>query len=63
LIEFDPKYTKIMEKVFGYSFVTDNDEVAKKVSALYNCVTLNGDSYKNNGLLSGGHNKVGNRLL
>ena len=52
-----------MEKVFGTSFVTDTEDVARMLSKSFICVTLAGDSYKNNGLLSGGHNKAGNSLL
>ena len=62
LVECDPKYSKVMELIFGSTFVTESEETAIKISKFYTCVTTKGDSYKNNGKISGGFNKQGNRL-
>ena len=60
LVEFDPKYTKVMQFVFGNVFVTDDNQIAKQISGgrsgkkPMTCVTLQGDKYETTGALHGG---------
>jgi len=51
-----------MASVFGTTFIADDKETAKLISLennvqRFNCVTLEGDSYRSDGVLSGGANK------
>ena len=65
LIQFDPKFTKIMQQIFGQVFVCEDKETAKKIShgqRAFQCVTLQGDSYRTDGVIGGGANTLGNRL-
>jgi chromosome segregation ATPase len=51
LIDFDPKFTKVMEFYFGSTFITEDSQVAKIISGgksgrkPVNCVTLEGDKF------------------
>lgn len=57
LIDFDPKYARVMEFVFGNTFVSANEEVARNISSgnqARAAVTLRGDKYGTEGTLSGG---------
>ena len=60
LVEFDPKFTRVMQFYFGNTFITEDSKVAKMISGgkggkrAMNCVTLDGDSYGTNGTLQGG---------
>lgn len=62
LITYDKKYHKAIAKVFGGTFIAEDSETAKKVAMSntglrnYNCVTLDGDNYRADGVLSGGAN-------
>ena len=51
-----------MAHVFGYTFIADDKETAKLVAMdsnmeRFNCVTLQGDSYRSDGILTGGANQ------
>ena len=58
LIEFDPKYSKVMEFVFGKRLICTTLDVAKKVTfhrdILTYSVTLDGDTFDPEGTLTGG---------
>jgi len=65
LIQFDQKFEKIMQQIFGSIFICEDNETAKKLSSgqkAYQCVTLLGDSYRTDGVIGGGVNTSGNRL-
>lgn len=65
LIDFDPKFTKVMQQIFGQTFVCEDNETAKKISQgqrAFPCVTLLGDSYRTDGVIGGGANTAGNKL-
>jgi chromosome segregation ATPase len=63
LIDFDPKYTRVMQFAFGNAFVTEDKVVAKQISGgkggkrPVNCITLDGDNYNFMGTMSGGYNE------
>lgn len=69
LIEFDPKFLKVMQFVFGNTFVTDDSQTAKIISGGkggrkgVNCVTVQGDMYDTAGTLKGGSVESGNNVL
>ena len=60
LIDYDPKFQKVMDFIFGTMFIAQSQEVAKQVTLgkhpgpKYNTVTLEGDMYRTDGILSGG---------
>lgn len=60
LVEFDPKFTKVMQFVFGSTFITEDNQIAKQISGgksgkkPVTCVTLQGDKYETTGALHGG---------
>ena len=61
LLEYDERYKEAIAHVFGNVFVADDTETAKLVAMdsnmeKFNCVTLQGDSYRVDGILSGGAN-------
>lgn len=65
LIKFDPKFKNIMHQIFGQVFICEDAETARKISSsqrAFPCVTLLGDSYRTDGVISGGVNTSGNRL-
>lgn len=49
LIKYDPEYEKVMQFIFGFTFIADDKETAKKVAyndfKQFKCVTLQGDFY------------------
>jgi structural maintenance of chromosome 2 len=50
-----------MKSIFGMTFVAEDNETAKIIAfdnKIYNCncVTLDGDAYRSDGILSGGSN-------
>lgn len=67
LIEYDQKYEKVMQMVFGSVYVAENEECAKKVAfnkdvQARTCVTLKGDKYDPRGTLHGGFSGKSNVL-
>lgn len=69
LIDFDPKYTQVMQFVFGSTFITEDNDIAKQISGGrggkkgVDCVTLKGDKYSNQGTLQGGSIDTQNNIL
>ena len=62
LLDFDAKFRPAVAHVFGYTFVADDKETAKLVAMdsnmeRFNCVTIQGDSYRSDGILTGGANQ------
>jgi chromosome segregation ATPase len=63
LLEYEDKFKPAVAHVFGYTFVADDKETAKLVAMesnmeRFNCVTLQGDSYRADGILTGGANQI-----
>ena len=59
LIEYDEKFAPAMKNIFGNTFVAEDNETAKIIALenkIYNsnCVTLDGDFYRADGILTGG---------
>lgn len=58
LIDYDPAYHEVMKYVFGGKFVCANMNIAKQVAfnpqIHVSCVTLDGDDFNPDGVLSGG---------
>lgn len=58
LVEFDPEYQPMMERVFGGFFVCSSIEIAKAIAydprCRFRAVTLDGDSVDPSGLMQGG---------
>ena len=58
LIEFDPVYRPVMEYVFGTRFICTNTNAAKQCafdkSIMVNAITLDGDHFDPEGILTGG---------
>ena len=55
-----------MNLVFGGTFICEDNDTAKRISAgnqPFACVTLLGDTYRTDGVLGGGANTNGNRIL
>jgi chromosome segregation ATPase len=71
IVTFDPKFANVMQLLFQDWFLCEDEETARKLSTrrngqnAYNCITLKGDQYKADGLISGGDTSrsVGNRVL
>ena len=59
LVKFNLAVEKSMQYVFGDCFVCEDSETAKKVAfdprVRMRCVTIDGDTYNPNGILSGGN--------
>lgn len=66
LIQYDERFKPAMAHIFGSTFVAEDQETAKKISMgsgathikKYNCMTVLGDSYRTDGLLSGGSMQI-----
>ena len=59
LLKFDDKFKPAMAHIFGSTFVAQDAKTARQVAMdnpqmRFNCVTLAGDSYMTDGLLTGG---------
>ena len=60
LVSFDKKYEPAIASVFGSTFVAEDSQTAKTVAmenngvGNFNCVTIQGDFYRADGVLSGG---------
>jgi structural maintenance of chromosome 2 len=67
LISYDPIYKPVMEFVFGSKFVCFNLETAKKVAfhpqIMTNTITLDGDHFDPDGVLTGGSRGERSNLL
>ena len=68
LVEFDAELEPAVNFVFGTTFVTDDEETAKKVAfgndmQRFNCVTVKGDKYNSGGTLEGGFKQQRDTLL
>ena len=60
LVEFDPKFEKAMEYVFGDTLVVDRIENARKIDGV-RIVTLEGDLKERSGAMVGGYHKLRGR--
>ena len=63
LLEYEERFKPAVAHVFGQTFVADDKETAKLVAMesnmeRFNCVTLQGDSYRADGILTGGANQT-----
>jgi len=54
LVEFDNKYQKAIEFVFGQTVIVNNLDTARKVGFNYRAVTLDGDVVNPSGMMTGG---------
>lgn len=61
LVTFDQKFMPAVAHIFGQTFIAEDKATAKLVamdnsnqSLKFNCVTIQGDSYRTDGVLSGG---------
>jgi structural maintenance of chromosome 2 len=60
LLDFEARFQPAIAHIFGQTFIAEDQETAKKVAMennlgrKFNCVTLQGDSYRTDGILSGG---------
>ncbi|MCL7027639.1 hypothetical protein MKW94_012381 [Papaver nudicaule] len=65
LVVYDEEVKAAVEHVFGSSFVCRTSDAAKEVNKGTNtsCVTLQGDIFRPNGLLTGGHRRNDQELL
>jgi len=62
VISFDKKFTPAMASIFGTTFIADDMATARAIAfenniKNFNCVTLEGDMYRADGILSGGASK------
>ncbi len=57
LVEFDKKYQKAIEFVFGQTLIVKNLDAARKIGFNYRSVTLEGDVVNPSGLMTGGFYK------
>ena len=59
LVEYEDRFMPAIAHVFGNTFIAEDEQTAKKVAMenpikKFNCVTLLGDLYRADGILSGG---------
>ncbi len=57
LVEFDEKYRKAVEFVFGQTLIVKNLDAARRIGFNYRSVTLDGDVVNPSGLMTGGFYK------
>ncbi len=57
LVEFDEKYRKAIEFVFGQTLIVKNLDAARRIGFNYRSVTLDGDVVNPSGLMTGGFYK------
>jgi len=55
LVEFDKKFQKAIEFVFGQTVIVKNLEAARRVGFTYRAVTLDGDVVNPSGMMTGGY--------
>ncbi|MHA1818425.1 MAG: chromosome segregation protein SMC [Candidatus Heimdallarchaeota archaeon] len=55
LVEFNKKYQKAIEFVFGQTVIVKNLEAARRVGFTYRAVTLEGDIVNPSGMMTGGY--------
>ncbi|KAI3970129.1 hypothetical protein MKW92_029745 [Papaver armeniacum] len=65
LIVYDEEVKAAVEHVFGSTFICRTSDAAKEVTekCKISCVTLQGDIFRQNGLVTGGHRKQDQELL
>jgi chromosome segregation ATPase len=62
LLSYDKRFEPAVAHVFGNTFVAEDKETARLIALetnlqRFNCVTLDGDSYRADGILTGGANQ------
>lgn len=57
LVEFDEKYRKAAEYVFGQTIIVKNLDAARRIGFTYRAVTLDGDVVNPSGAITGGYYK------
>ncbi|KAI3955504.1 hypothetical protein MKW98_028449 [Papaver atlanticum] len=65
LVVYDEEVKAAVEHVFGSTFICRTSDAAKEVTekCKISCVTLQGDIFRQNGLVTGGHRKQDQELL